>query len=94
MVLARGKGTEEDELTTVRPLLGESRWSDVTAKRSDPKHFIGEQAQVVLQLVRAYAELGFVGEDGLPALFVVSPLHGRQVAQGVLRRPKYAGGMP
>ena len=81
MVLARRKMAEEDELTKLRPLLGESRWFDVAAKGGGHKHFIREQAEVVLRLVRAYAERGFVGEDGLPALFVVSPF--RSVADGV-----------
>ncbi len=81
MVLAQGKVAEEDELTKLRPLLGESRWFDVAAKEGGPKHFIREQAEVVLRLVRAYAERGFAGEDGLPALFVVSPF--RSVVDGV-----------
>ena len=81
MVLARGKMAEEDELTMLRPLLGESRWFDVAAQGGGPRHFIPEQAEVVLRLVRAYAERGFAGEDGLPALFVVSPF--RSMADGV-----------
>ena len=81
MVLARGKAAEEAGLTKVRPLLGESRWFDVGAKQGGPKHFVREQAQVVLQLLRAYAERGLVGKDGLPALFVVSPF--RSMADGV-----------
>ena len=80
MVLARGKMAEEDELARLRPLLGESRWFDVAAKGGGAKHFIPEQAEVVLRLVRAYADQGFVGEDGLPALFVVSPF--RSVVDG------------
>ena len=35
----------------------------------------------MLRLVQAYAEQGFAGEDGLPALFVVSPF--RSVVDGV-----------
>jgi len=81
MVLARGKMAEEYELTKLRPLLGESRWFDVAAKQGGPKHFIREQAEVVLRLVRAYAEQGFAGEDGLPALFVISPY--RSMADGL-----------
>ncbi len=81
MVLARGKMAEEDELTKLRPLLGESRWFDVAGKQGGPKHFIREQAEIVLRLVRAYAERGFAGEDGLPALFVVSPF--RSMADGL-----------
>ncbi len=81
MVLARGKVVEEDELTKLRPLLGESRWFDVAGKQGGPKHFIREQAEVVLRLVRAYAERDFTGEDGLPALFVVSPF--RSMADGL-----------
>jgi len=81
MVLARGKMAEEDELTKLRPLLGESRWFDVAGKQGGPKHFIREQAEVVLRLVQAYAERGFAGEDGLPALFVVSPF--RSMADGL-----------
>jgi superfamily I DNA and/or RNA helicase len=84
MVLARGKAAEEDELTRLRPLLGESRWFDVAAQGGGPKHFIPEQAEIVLRLVRAYAERGLVGEDGLPALFVVSPF--RSMADGVRKR--------
>ena len=81
MVLAQGKVAEEDELTRLQPLLGGSRWLDVAAKGIGPKHFIREQAEVVLRLVRAYAEHDFAGEDSLPALFVVSPF--RSVAVGV-----------
>ena len=81
MVLARGKAEQEAGLTEARPLLGESRWFDVGAKMGGPKHFVREQAKVVLWLVRACAERGFVGKDGLPALFVVSPF--RSMADGV-----------
>lgn len=81
MVLAEGKAAEEEALTATRPLLGESRWFDVRAKRGGPRHFIPEQAEVVRWLVRAYTERGLVGEDGLPALFVVSPF--RSMADGV-----------
>ena len=81
MVLARGKMAEEDELTKLRPLLGESRWFDVAVKGGSPKHFVREQAEVVLRLVRACSERGFVGKDGLPALFVISPF--RSVADGM-----------
>jgi len=81
MVLARGKMAEEDKLTRLRPLLGESRWFDVAGKQDGPKHFIREQAEIVLRLVRAYAERGFAGGDGLPALFVVSPF--RSMADGL-----------
>ena len=81
MVLARGKAEQEAGLTEARPLLGESRWFDVGAKTGGPKHFVREQAKVVLWLVRACAERGFVGKDGLPALFVVSPF--RSMADGV-----------
>ena len=66
MVLARGKMAEEDELTKLRPLLGESRWFDVAGMQGGPKHFIREQAEIVLRLVRAYAERGFAGGDGPP----------------------------
>jgi hypothetical protein len=81
MVLARGKVVEEGELTKLRPLLGESRWFDVAGKQGGPKHFIREQAEVVLRLVQAYAERGFAGEDDLPALFVISPF--RSMADGL-----------
>ena len=81
MVLAQGKEAEENELTKFWPLLGESRWFDVATKRGGPKHFIREQADVVLRLVRVYAERGFAGEDDLPALFVISPF--RSVADGL-----------
>jgi len=53
----------------------------VAGKQGGPKHFIREQAEVVLRLVQAYAERGFAGEDGLPALFVVSPF--RSMADGL-----------
>ncbi len=82
MVLAEGKAEEEEALTRLRPLLGESRWFDVAARQGGPKHFIREQAaDIVRWLVGAYAERKLVGEDGLPALFVISPF--RSMADGV-----------
>jgi len=81
MVLADGKTVEEATLTAARPLLGRSRWIDVTAKQGGPKHFVREQADAVCLLVRAYVERGFGGKDGLPALFVISPF--RSMADGL-----------
>ena len=81
MVLADGKADEEEALTRCRPLLGESRWLNVAAKLGGPKHFIAAQAQVVRRLVLAYADEGIAGEDGLPALFVISPF--RSMADGL-----------
>lgn len=83
MVLADGKAAAEEARTAREPLLGASRWFDVAAKQGGPKHFIREQSDAVLLLARAYAEKGFVGEDGLPALFVVSPF--RSMADGLRR---------
>ena len=83
MVLATGKLAQEEKLTAVRPLLGESRWLDVKAKQGGPKHFIREQAEVARWLMRASLERELVGEDGLPDLFVISPF--RSMADGLRR---------
>ena len=81
MVLADGKAAEEKTRTARAPLLGVSRWFDVAVKQGGPKHFVREQSDVVLVLMRAYVEKGFVGKDGLPALFVISPF--RSMADGL-----------
>ncbi len=81
MVLPESKIAAEAALTPIRPLLGESRWFDVAAKQGGPKHFVREQADVVVRLVRAYLERELVDKDGLPALFVISPF--RSMADGV-----------
>ncbi len=83
MVLAAGKLAEEEMLTAARPLLGETRWLDGKAKQGGPKHFIREQAEVVRWLMHVYSERRPVGEDGLPAFFVISPF--RSMADGLRR---------
>jgi hypothetical protein len=90
MVLGRGKSEEEAVLTagdaerktSPRPLLGESRWFNVTATGGQQENYLPQQGELALDLIRQFMTNGWIDEHkykGLPLVFVISPF--KSVAQ-------------
>jgi hypothetical protein len=73
----------EQEATLVRPLLGVSRWHDLSnADFFD--HYSATEGAAAVAIVIAYARRGWVSQDdGLPDLFLISPF--KSVAQALTR---------
>lgn len=90
MVLPEDKVRQEQILTrgdpasslAARPLLGPSRWFDMTGMAGNRQNYIPEQGDMGLSLIREFMANGLVDahkHKGLPALYVISPF--KSVAQ-------------
>lgn len=72
---------EEVEATDARPLLGESRWFDLTPGDFE-EHFSPTEGNVAVDIVVKYAKHGWTDSvEGLPDLFLISPF--KSVASGL-----------
>ncbi|TFW15998.1 DEAD/DEAH box helicase [Duganella callida] len=64
---------DEEQASLARPLLGPSRWIDVTAGEFE-EHFNPEEGRKALDIVIAYAQQGWCdAKDELPELYLISP---------------------
>jgi len=90
MVLPEDKVRQEEILTrgdpansvAPRPLLGPSRWFDMTGMAGNRQNYIPEQGEMALSLIREFMANGLIDthkHKGLPALYVISPF--KSVAQ-------------
>ncbi len=73
----------EREATLIRPLLGPSRWHDLShADFAD--HYSATEGAAAVAIVIAYASNGWISkDDGLPDLFLISPF--KAVAEALTR---------
>jgi hypothetical protein len=63
----------EREATLIRPLLGPSRWHDLS-NADFVDHYSATEGAAAVAIVIAYASNGWVSkDDGLPDLFLISP---------------------
>lgn len=106
MVLGRGKLDQEEQLTSgdetsglhARPLFGPSMWIDVQGTEGCDRHYIPAQAELALNIVKAYVANGWTNpKTAMPDLYIVSPF--KSAASGMREQIKrsrriWAGDIP